>query len=55
MFTENNDYLFVDSISKDHVFYNTSNNETNEIPKNCIVLTNQYLLIQILLQMLLIF
>ena len=46
LFTENNEYLFVASISKDHVFYNTCNNETNEIPKYCIVLTNQCLLIQ---------
>ena len=46
LFTENNEYLFVSSISKDHVFYNTCNNDKNEFPKYCIVLTNQYLLIQ---------
>ena len=46
LFTENNEYLFVASISKDHVFYNTYNIESNEIQKSCIVLTDQYLLIQ---------
>ena len=43
---ENNECFFIASISKEHVFYNTYNKNNTEIIKQCIVLTNPYLLIQ---------
>ena len=46
LLSETNEYFFIASIAKEHVFFNTYNKEKTEISKKCCVLTNPCLLIQ---------